>query len=55
MDYTIRMFNHRTQDYTYHVFYNTTELEAVAMCKADHPHHQECGRWPYVLDICKLP
>ena len=52
--YTIRLWNPKSGQHSYHVYYNTNEADALAMAKADHPVCYFNGIWPYVLDICKV-
>ena len=54
LDYTIRLFHPKTKQYSYHVYCNMRETQALEIAKADHPNTYFCGCWPYILDICKV-
>ena len=51
--WTVRTFNRRTKTYSYSVYSNMTEQEAIDMALSHHPNSVENGAWPYILDICR--
>ena len=51
--WTVRTYSFSTKTYSYSVYSNMTEQEAIDMALSHYPNSVENGVWPYILDICR--